>query len=318
MLRGWAILLVVIGHSIQWTVPNFDAYLAFRLIYSFHMPLFFFISGVVGARSIRRPLLRQLRDRTLGLLVPFISWYVLVSTASWLLGGSPLPRTMLNLYQSPDRGLWFLWVLFVIGMGSAVLLRVAPEKYAWAALLIAAAALQLVHVPVLGEGLVKWYFPFFAAGLVLAPRFIRGTALMPPKTWLPDALAIVVFIILATGWRRAELIPVTRLWARIGMPLPSMVELSYRYACASFGIAASVVLVRRIPRGVWSFDALRYLGISTLEIYVSHQLFLSIFAGIGILWVPVVAAIALVGSLALANVLKRVMPLRVLLYGGRS
>lgn len=46
-LRGIAIMLVVIGHVIQYVFsPNtFDDNLLFRVIYSFHMPLFMFISG---------------------------------------------------------------------------------------------------------------------------------------------------------------------------------------------------------------------------------------------------------------------------------
>ena len=41
------IMLVVLGHTLQGFYTDFDNNLAFRLIYSFHMPLFFFISGAV-------------------------------------------------------------------------------------------------------------------------------------------------------------------------------------------------------------------------------------------------------------------------------
>ena len=51
-LRGVAMILVVIGHLIQ---NNYsDAYhnSIFNVIYSIHMPLFFFISGCVAKRYI--------------------------------------------------------------------------------------------------------------------------------------------------------------------------------------------------------------------------------------------------------------------------
>lgn len=51
-LRGFAIILVVIGHLVQ---NNYsDAYhnSIFNVIYSIHMPLFFFISGCVAKRHI--------------------------------------------------------------------------------------------------------------------------------------------------------------------------------------------------------------------------------------------------------------------------
>ena len=51
-LRGFAIILVVIGHLVQ---NNYsDAYhnSILDVIYSIHMPLFFFISGCVAKRYI--------------------------------------------------------------------------------------------------------------------------------------------------------------------------------------------------------------------------------------------------------------------------
>lgn len=44
-LRGLAIFLVLLGHSIQWFDPNWKQNPLFEGIYSFHMPLFMFISG---------------------------------------------------------------------------------------------------------------------------------------------------------------------------------------------------------------------------------------------------------------------------------
>lgn len=45
-LRGFAILIVVVGHLIQF---NYNAFLEsklFNIIYSFHMPLFFLLADV--------------------------------------------------------------------------------------------------------------------------------------------------------------------------------------------------------------------------------------------------------------------------------
>ena len=39
-LKGFAILLVFLGHCIQFRMPGYDDNMAFRFIYSFHMPLF--------------------------------------------------------------------------------------------------------------------------------------------------------------------------------------------------------------------------------------------------------------------------------------
>lgn len=43
-VRGVAILLVVLGHVIQYSYSDFFHVPAFNIIYSFHMPLFMFLS----------------------------------------------------------------------------------------------------------------------------------------------------------------------------------------------------------------------------------------------------------------------------------
>lgn len=47
--KAIAILMVVIGHIIQsmYSPDNFDENIVFRIIYSFHMPLFIMLSGLV-------------------------------------------------------------------------------------------------------------------------------------------------------------------------------------------------------------------------------------------------------------------------------
>ena len=51
-LRGFAILLVVVGHLIQYNYQSALDDPIFNAIYSFHMPLFFFISGASCSLSV--------------------------------------------------------------------------------------------------------------------------------------------------------------------------------------------------------------------------------------------------------------------------
>ena len=55
-LRGLLMILVVLGHVIQYVYEpkDFDNNILFRVIYSFHMPLFMCVSGyVTGLRKKR-------------------------------------------------------------------------------------------------------------------------------------------------------------------------------------------------------------------------------------------------------------------------
>ncbi len=50
-LKGFAILLVILGHSLQYFYRDFNNSHLANFIYSFHMPLFFALSGFVSFRD---------------------------------------------------------------------------------------------------------------------------------------------------------------------------------------------------------------------------------------------------------------------------
>ena len=317
-LRGFAIVLVVVGHAIQVTDTRFDINLAFRLIYSFHMPLLFFISGLVSRRAVRRPFGQLLRNRATTLLLPFVTWWLLLSVWQSLTGGPDFASSASMLLRSPDTGLWFLWVLFAVTLLAAATLKVARTLPDAASLAVAAVLLLAIRVPLFGIEMIGWYFPFFAAGLLLAQRFAdddRGSPRLSRTLWL---LAILIWFVLALGWRRVGLVsPVDALLTAQGL-IPRLVDVGYRYATAAAGIAASVAFIRLLAAARGPYRALQYLGQNTLEIYVAHSLFLGPFARAGLMWAPFAAVVAIAASLLLANLLKRVSVLRLALYGGRT
>ncbi len=82
-LKGFAIILVVIGHVIQYYYcpTDFDNKILFRCIYSFHMPLFFIISGFVSYFSTNQFLSwKCISKNSVRLMAPFLSWALL----NWL------------------------------------------------------------------------------------------------------------------------------------------------------------------------------------------------------------------------------------------
>lgn len=53
-LKGWLILIVVLGHAIQYCLPeSHDTNYWWNLIYSFHMPAFMAASGFVNYHPTR-------------------------------------------------------------------------------------------------------------------------------------------------------------------------------------------------------------------------------------------------------------------------
>lgn len=113
ILKGIAIILVIFAHCIQFgsgpdylkTQAFFDNYI-FKLIYSFHMPLFMLISGYLFYYTIQKhSFMYNLKKRFYGLLVPIIIWQTI-----WILCDyhNPNNHNVLYLFNSYLNTLWFL------------------------------------------------------------------------------------------------------------------------------------------------------------------------------------------------------------------
>lgn len=102
-LKAILILLVILGHAVQFNTEEYETNPLFQFIYSFHMPLFLFISGYLTCRgSFKR---WNIGKRALQLLLPFITWALI----------SPFLESRaftIKPFLYPDTGLWFLYNLF--------------------------------------------------------------------------------------------------------------------------------------------------------------------------------------------------------------
>ena len=80
-LKGIAILLVILGHSfILFTVNLLDVLwcrTVFNIIYSFHMPLFFIVSGLLFANSTHKEYSLVIKSKVKRLVLPYVSYHML-------------------------------------------------------------------------------------------------------------------------------------------------------------------------------------------------------------------------------------------------
>jgi len=72
-LKGFAILLVVLGHCIQQCDSEGSYQFLYNLIYAFHMPLFMAVSGFFGYKS-NVEILQVTKKKFLRLMVPYFAW----------------------------------------------------------------------------------------------------------------------------------------------------------------------------------------------------------------------------------------------------
>ena len=118
LAKGVMILLVVIGHLNDYHVSGAVHDKLFTFIYSFHMCLFFLLSGFVMALTKHR--LRELSykkwlwKKVQTLFVPFLAWTFFMWRFVDPIINFPLnSNTIKFIFLRPDTGTWFFLSLFV-------------------------------------------------------------------------------------------------------------------------------------------------------------------------------------------------------------
>ena len=175
LLRGTAILLVIAHHlrlvqqiwdgSTPWAMVELSEALA-----PFRMPALLFASGLLLARSLRRPPGRFLAGKLRGLLWPWLLWSaVMLPILGW--GHADEPLWWLNGMYT-----WFLAALFCYYVIGLVTRRIHPG---WVAL---ASVVAWTALPLLGTAhdmvgprpdKFVFYAVFFFAGAALRPLLAR-------------------------------------------------------------------------------------------------------------------------------------------------
>lgn len=233
-LKGILILLVILGHCIQFTTADFDHHPIFRFIYSFHMPLFMTVSGYVSYKAELK--WESLSRRFMQLVVPFLAWAAISMLAK------ADPGYLLTTLLQPDMGLWFLWVLFAI---SALLtachrlasrLNIRTELTAAALTPLMLGCVVVFGLSLFGAHLIAWYFIFYCMGFFFRKYESAGFS-MPV---MASVASLLIFIALLPFWMRTE--PPTFLHGRGGI----IANYAYKFVTAFFAMFAIIPLAKRM------------------------------------------------------------------------
>lgn len=271
VLRGIAILMVVLGHTMSGCTVNSEDTFLFRIIWSLQMPLFMLISGYVTKYS--RPivsgkaLLRLLKKRSLAYLIPWIVWTV--GVRGFLLGESNYLIPWLLWHM--DSGYWFLFSLWTITVIFATSQWAASKvhcEYGSIRYLLALAACYGVGaVMLLGLGvwqglsflcikLTLYYMPFYFAGYLFGAYQKRITCMKNGTQWMEGVVALCclawLYLVLRFNFYTAE--------ETIAMIFLRMVT-SLMGCIAVSGLCASAC-AKKIVGGV------HWFGVHSLEIYL--------------------------------------------------
>lgn len=266
--KGLGIVLVVLGHVIRGLGNSELIHISKywhdidRVIYEFHMPLFFFLSGLYIERSVKsRNFYRYFAGQIKTLIVPLVFWsYLQVSIQTIFSTNAGNTDNIFEILMSifpPRYHFWYLWALFQVSLIAALSLR----RHSGLLMIVAFSILCLglsqfglgqADGPNIGSNIVR-YFPYLAIGIWTA-RYISSPNIDDFTT--RAAIASLTLLVYFKIFSLSELLNgflVATLWICLVFS-------------GIFMLAAKDVLIIR---------ALRYLGLNSMIIYLAHVIALA-------------------------------------------
>ncbi|MBO9712564.1 acyltransferase [Sphingomonas sp.] len=259
--RGMGIILVVYGHALRgWVSAGIVKatpieQLQDRLIYSFHMPLFFLLSGLVVGRSLARGKGEFLRTRWLTIVWPYLLWSVLQGSISMAAGDAAnhpvTPGTLVAILWDPFAQFWFLYALLL-----CQLTLLLPGR--WTLPVLVGAGVVLESVTNVGGILAASlkHLPYFALGYWVTAGRLDAQLSAPAKAAIVAAVAWAMFAIFTLIDNPAA-------------PPVLALQLAQGFA-GSIGVIAVARLVMALP-------GLQALGAASMAIFLMHVMAAAVF-----------------------------------------
>lgn len=270
-LKGVAIILVILGHLIQYAYypDNFDDNLLFRYIYSFHMPFFMILSGFTVKTNQQKSndLYIKILSRFINLIIPFVMWAII---KYYLFDGPSLWTVLI----APMNGLWFLYALFFIY--SIFIISIYFMRH----LSIIKQSIFFICIFILlklasskchkyGLDLVSTHFIYFCIGYILS--IFKDKIITNKSIWLLW-ISIPLFFVLGVFWHRKGHHSI-----EFDIPLLNSMfdSMPYRLVIVLFATFSLFLIFFKFE---WIFKRIRLekLGKITLGIYAIHQIFIQL------------------------------------------
>lgn len=279
--KGISILLVLWGHCIQYmsagTVDFFEDN-AFKVIYSFPMPLFMLLSGYVSYWGCNKKLKIIITNRLRGVGIPLFVWGTLDFVIASILVGTFNVRTWFHSII----GIWFLWAVLCASIFVAVIHKLPVSTFLKYLIMILGTIL-FVQMP--GGTSNGFVYPYFVIGYA-----INEWNLFENETYrkVIQPICGVIWVILLLFYKKESYIYISGLtWkiSEIGLLGQISIDL-YRYTIGLVGSLAVIGLLKKLYDKVIQKDCkqskpiakvlhiIQRLGLHTLEIYVLQRIVL--------------------------------------------
>ena len=262
-LKGYACFLVLFGHVIMGirvagiNIPEVFEGME-KFIWSFHVALFMFLSGVVyketGEWKSKKTKHGFIIHKLLNLGIPYVVFsavYILINSFVGEANTNSCISDILNIWKTPVAQYWFLYALFFLfciwGFLSGILKN-------WVITLVVVVLGYLL--PVFGIGLGSFDVVFYSALSFGIGTFVSFTLLLKPNNLIKVA---VVVAHLAVGIWLISL-------GKIELPI-------FKEAMILFGIYASIMFISLLQNVKPVSKFLLFMNKYSFQIYLLHTIF---------------------------------------------
>lgn len=262
VFKGLAIVLVVCGHVIlkNWE-GALDTHPAYTWIYSFHMPLFFFISGfLIHYTFANKSAIKGLEKKALALLVPYFVWCFLIAP---FVNGSSLP-TLTYVLTDTHPNYWFVCLLFVFSalfyVGQMAMRgKIGVLGGAFLGFLFLGVAQYIYPCELFSRGMQ--FYPLYCFGVLASIYRLNDNKRIYQEPLL--SISLVVFFICSLCYCQVDSHLLNKLYKLL----------------ASFSIC--YIALFYMHKGFLNTDSrlskvLMYVGKNTIVIYLTHFFFVQI------------------------------------------
>ena len=280
--KAITIILVILGH----TTGNLETPMYRRFLYSFHMPLFFFLAGL----SIRPKMLKTVQEwkdfikkNLLALIVPYLIFAFIYAPFTF----DNVPKFLYGSWQALGKAgtltsLWYLTAFFIARIYCQILVdlvgRVSAENNKIVLGLLAVPMFAVGFLLPKVEGGYPWCLDisFVAAGFILLGIALRQRLLIfaQEKGWILCAFTAAAAIILSCGTiLRGDALELSLM---CGSDYGNLFWFMLNAVSGSALVIGISMLLFRVSReGAWTFStaAITYIGQHTLGIFLLHKNF---------------------------------------------
>ncbi|MGR0220210.1 acyltransferase family protein [Agromyces sp. ZXT2-6] len=302
VVRAVGLVAVVLGHV--WANE-----LVRPLLFSWHVPVFFVISGYLWREG--RPLGEEVRRRTRSLLVPYVLWLAIV-TAAWaaftaLVVSMRLPDPVALILGGSRIGGQYAAFWFVTALVAAVVaMRALSAVRPWLPAVVGVLAIAVATVQ---PDVVRW-IPWSVGVGVMALLFLAvGDGLRRVRHRVPAPLVLGVVLVVAGLVLAGSgvVAPVDLKAADVGTPIAG-VAVAVAISCGLIFVAES--LAHRVPE--WAGRAATAVAGVAMPVILGHALIIEAGRLVGVPG-PVIFVLALLVPIVLGLLLARTRPGRLLL-----